>query len=174
MMTKAISLAIGVVAGSCANLDPAPPPPAEVAYSGSFGCPSGYLNTSPTAHQCCYYQSVTNGFTLYINDSGVATYRSGPGTPCSDSQGNTGCAGTACYHGPNGFSFRYFGGYNNVTVDGADRCAEGGEGGEFSDVTGTFPRGGGCCGDGSGPCDVPDHQSCAACGGGAGEGAWDM
>jgi hypothetical protein len=175
----------------------AAPAPTEVGYqTGTMTCPADRLNVTPLAVECCSTYSQFSGGpqtvkdTVFINPSGQLVQRqtSGYGA-CKTSTGGS-CSGDTCYYGPNGFAvatvttsttsygwsvLTYYLRFNTECRATQNSNWQT----EFPNVTGTFPRGLGCCLNGSGPCDGP-YPACTSCGGGGsagndpgGNGHWD-
>jgi hypothetical protein len=160
--------------------------------STTMACPPSYMNTSPTAKQCCYD---TYRYTTIITPANMFGFRqrNASGAACRSSS-NGSCSGSACYYGPNAFSSPAL--TDGLCWDGSANCiykkvasawsaqypdpyCAGARYGtpqtpSFADVTGTFTTGRGCCINGSGPCG-PGLIACSSCGGGgsAGQGFWD-
>lgn len=142
---------------------PAAPAP-DRAYS-NVTCGSVYLNTSPTALQCCFQYNDEPVWTMFNRGSDNAiverqrnpVYYGGnwPGnSACRAGDGVSGCSGDSCYFGPNGFARAYIVGpwdsYAMITGEGGGTsyCAGGYNwepvSPEFGDVGGSFPTGAGC------------------------------
>jgi hypothetical protein len=145
----------------------------EVAL-GAASCPAGYVLTSPVAKGCCYGTQSAWGTavsTLFVRPDGQVVNRArNPQNPfgappgCKASDGVSACNGASCYFGPAGFAAPiltvppagYYAailrGYSNnsgnyycyIQYYSTQRA------GTFGDVTGTFPRGQGCPGGGTG------------------------
>ena len=165
----------------------------------SYNCAANQVNTSPVAQQCCYTppqwtqnEGYYQGWTFHVlnatfsppGQSAMFRWKSDWGA-CKSSTGGT-CGGSACYYGPNGYG-------RALNLDGTqvglekirtiDTRPTGGGAGcqffhdtdpvEFPNLSGSFPRNAGCCGNGSGPCDAPNAPACSTCGGGSGKGQWD-
>jgi hypothetical protein len=166
----------------------------ETALTAS-GCASNQLLVTPTAAKCCMDSGAIPAVTTFLLASGNLVQRvrnqNQPTTGCR-SQTNGSCSGFNCYYGP----FMYAspvqytppGGtqwsiYWDFWVDGwgnsdsfcGTSTAYNPPRYDYADVTGSQPRGGGCCINGSGPCDIPGKPLCTSCGGGgsAGKGLWD-
>jgi len=92
---------------------------ADRAYFYTVEAPSEYFLFG-WAREACW---TSHFYTLHINDAGVASYRNGPGTPCTSSTGGA-CSGSSCYFGPFGFARASFGGTGNHIRDYYGECAE--------------------------------------------------
>ena len=88
-------------------------PGGEAAYWAA-GCSSGSLNQSPTAYQCCEMDYSGMHRTIFVNPSGqisIRYYNNVGYAGCRASDGVSGCNGTSCYYGPNGYARAQL--YNN-------------------------------------------------------------
>ena len=162
----------------------------ETAFS-TRTCPTSAVLTYPVAQQCCQtYNYPNNDGTVSMNDASlIVTRAKNPtGIGCRAFDGST-CAGANCWYGPNAHArAAFYGlppGYTYQRVVSAN-----GAGGnnicvrelrnsfaapKFPNVTGTFPTGCGCCGNGTGTCNTQvagsqctAYGNCSACvGGGA-------
>ena len=136
----------------------------ELPYSTNYCSPS-HLLVTPTAYECC--QSTWSGsakMTVFhrIDEYVSVRYQNPNGSvACRAADGVSACSGAACYYGPNGFSAatlyqvptsHYA--YIHPTI-GSDAVSEGSCTFEwtatdhppiYTDVVGTYPRGGTCPG----------------------------
>ena len=132
----------------------------ETAY-GTSGCSADYLNSSPTARECCW-QNTSGNTVFHRDDESVSTRHRNPyGTGCKASDGVSSCDGASCFYGPNAFG--------RATISGGSGYAyiydpnPGSPYGScqfqylgydhfpmFGDVNGNYPTGQGCPGGASG------------------------
>jgi hypothetical protein len=172
------------------DLPPASVPDETALWTAT--CSSSMLNTSPLAKQCCYGEWPGSFYrhTMFVNPSGAVVMRprNSHGTGCRASDGTSTCSGTSCYFGPNANAGAtvtpppggtpYAKIYTQSVFPAPPLCGyqwySTPQTPVFSDVTGSFPTGVGCCINGAGPCNGP-YQACDSCGGGgsAGAGYWD-
>jgi hypothetical protein len=165
-------------------------------------CWDQLLLTTPLARQCCMTERHSGGtdeYHMWFYNSGsdrlVFRPHNGPAAAvggCRAVDGTSTCSGETCYFGPKGFASATFsnrpaGGVWNpavwkvgVNIDPTSYCNAGWYSGswtpQFTNVTGVVPLGGGCCINGSGPCDQGGSTpACTSCGGGgaAGKYKWD-
>jgi len=166
----------------------------DVAYSAT-GCGSAELLTTPTARHCCEdYGPNGAAVTSFLRADNILVQRvknqNFPGGGCK-SQTNGWCSGNSCYYGPFGYARAVFyspssNGWSiqwGFWIDGnfnSDSYCSLTENNsppvfDYSDVDGSQATGGGCCINGSGPCNIPGKPLCTSCGGGgaAGTFSWD-
>jgi hypothetical protein len=174
-------------------------PTDEVAYEEIYtaNCGSGQLLVTPVAKQCCYgnHNIAWQAATKFVNPSNAVVVRRyndvAAGARCKASNGTGSCSGDACFFGPHGYGVPTVttgSGYPRIEVGyyyeepgvlAKEYCKTAWYASPkpaiFPDVTGTLQRGGGCCINGTGACNLTGFPACTACGGGgsAGVGLWD-
>jgi hypothetical protein len=162
----------------------------------AYTCYSNMMLTTPLAKQCGFGTTVpADGPTLgrstnHVNPLGSYVKRrwNMAGYACKAQDGTGSCSGTNCYFGPHGFGRAMVTapstGYKWIIHKQFEpegfywvyaEQITGTPVPEFSDVTGSLATGGGCCVNGTGPCDLAGKPQCTSCGGGglSGSGTFD-